>query len=50
METVKGICILILIVLVTCLIYDWVTFPWKIDKSNNLLEEILRQLKNKDDV
>ncbi|SMC17264.1 hypothetical protein SAMN02745134_00272 [Clostridium acidisoli DSM 12555] len=47
MEVIKEIVILVLIVLVTCLIYDWITLPWKVNRNNELLEEILKKLNNK---
>ena len=50
MEVVKEICTLVLIIFIVCLIYDWVTLPYKIDKTNDLLKDILKQLKGDNNV
>lgn len=49
MEIIQGIAAVILIILILDFLWQWITLPWKIDKSNNLLKEILEDLKYRGD-
>lgn len=50
MEVVKEICAVMLIIIIVCLVCDWITLPYKIDKTNDLLKDILKQLKGDSNV
>lgn len=45
MESIKGLLFLIASTIILAWIIDWITIPYKIDKINRLLEEILKELK-----
>ncbi|UZQ49556.1 hypothetical protein [Clostridium kluyveri] len=49
MKIIQGIAAVILIILILDFLWQWITLPWKIDKSNDLLREILEKLEHREE-